>query len=165
MFFAPTRRIRFAIAPAALLIVFAPLALAQQPAASKGPTKQMTPADLKAWKSIRQSVLSNDGKWFVYVLAPNEGDASLVVRSTGTDAKETGIRLATPARVPVVPRRRLAGVAVVCRSAVTRAGSRTPSRRRPPRARAVVVAGQDVAEHRRVARPHRLRRPRTKWVC
>jgi dipeptidyl aminopeptidase/acylaminoacyl peptidase len=51
-------------------------------------TKQMQPADLKGWKSIRQSVLSNDGKWFAYVLAPNEGDATLIVRSTGADGKE-----------------------------------------------------------------------------
>jgi dipeptidyl aminopeptidase/acylaminoacyl peptidase len=51
-------------------------------------TKQMQPADLKAWKSIRQSVLSNDGKWFAYVLAPNEGEATLIIKSTGPDAKE-----------------------------------------------------------------------------
>src|SRR4029079_672899 len=51
-------------------------------------TKQMQPAHLKGWKSIRQSVLSNDGKWFAYVLAPNEGDATLIVRSTGPDGKE-----------------------------------------------------------------------------
>src|SRR5215471_10419102 len=51
-------------------------------------TKQLQPADLKAWKAIRQSVLSNDGKWFAYVLAPNEGDATLIVRSTGPDGKE-----------------------------------------------------------------------------
>jgi hypothetical protein len=49
----------------------------------------MTPADLKAWKSIRQAILSNDGKWLVYTIGPNEGDASLVIRSTGTDGKET----------------------------------------------------------------------------
>ncbi len=48
----------------------------------------MQPADLKAWKTIRQTVLSNDGKWFAYVIAPNEGDAAVVVRSTGADAKE-----------------------------------------------------------------------------
>ena len=88
MSLAPLRRTWFAAAPVVLLVATASVALAQA-AASKGPTKQMTPADLKAWKTIRQSVLSNDGKWFVYVLAPNEGDATVVVRSTGTDAKET----------------------------------------------------------------------------
>ena len=80
------RRIRFAAIPVVLLLAAAPLVLAQS---AKGPTKQMTPADLKAWKTIRQSVLSNDGKWLVYVLAPNEGDANLIIRSTGTDNKET----------------------------------------------------------------------------
>ena len=61
---------------------------AQQPAPASGPTKQLQPTDLKAWKTIRSSVLSNDGKWFAYVLAPNEGDANVIIRSTGTDNKE-----------------------------------------------------------------------------
>jgi dienelactone hydrolase len=87
---APTR-FRLALVPLVFAIgVTRPaLSTAQQPAASRGPTKQMQPADLKAWKNIRQSSLSNDGKWFVYVLAPNEGDATLIIRSTGSDAKET----------------------------------------------------------------------------
>ena len=73
---APTRAFRVALAPAALLIVFASVARSQETArtAGHGPAKQMQPADLKAWKSIRQSVLSNDGKWLAYVLAPNEGE-------------------------------------------------------------------------------------------
>src|SRR4051812_18630050 len=79
-----TRSWRLYALPAVLLFAAAPLAGAQ---AAK-PTKQMQPADLKAWKSIRNAVLSNDGKWFAYVLAPNEGDAQLVVRSVG-DGKET----------------------------------------------------------------------------
>jgi hypothetical protein len=61
---------------------------AQQPAPVSGSTKQLQPADLKAWKTIRSSVLSSDGKWFAYVLAPNEGDANVIIRSTGTDNKE-----------------------------------------------------------------------------
>jgi dienelactone hydrolase len=61
---------------------------AQQPTPASSPTKQMQPADLKAWKTIRNSVLSSDGKWFAYVLAPNEGDANVIIRSTGTDNKE-----------------------------------------------------------------------------
>src|ERR1043166_4045358 len=77
-------------APTALLITYASILGAQGAAsgASAKPTKQMSPADLKAWKNIRQAVLSNDGKWFAYVLAPNEGDASLIVRSIA-DGKET----------------------------------------------------------------------------
>ena len=76
----------------ALSLGGASLAAAQQTAPASapaaGPTKQLQPADLKAWKTIRQSVLSNDGKWFAYVLAPNEGDANVIIRSTGDDNKE-----------------------------------------------------------------------------
>src|SRR6266567_2624457 len=79
------RHWRRSTVPAALLIVFASAtyesASAQQPATSPGATKQLQPADLKTWKSIRQAALSNDGAWFAYVVAPNEGDASLVIRS------------------------------------------------------------------------------------
>jgi hypothetical protein len=50
--------------------------------------KQLTPADLKGWKGIRTPVLSNDGKWFAYVLAPNEGDATVVIRPTADGGKE-----------------------------------------------------------------------------
>ncbi|HTE46968.1 MAG TPA: hypothetical protein VK636_17095, partial [Gemmatimonadaceae bacterium] len=87
MHIAPTWRLRF-VASSALLIALSPFAGAQQAAAPRGSTKQMQPADLKAWKNIRQTSLSNDGKWFAYVLAPNEGDATLIIRSTGADAKE-----------------------------------------------------------------------------
>jgi dipeptidyl aminopeptidase/acylaminoacyl peptidase len=77
--------------PAALALAFASVgsstAHAQQPSASNA-TKQMQPADLKAWKSIRQTVLSHDGAWFAYVLAPNEGDANVIVRSTAANGKE-----------------------------------------------------------------------------
>src|SRR5262245_44013218 len=76
---------------AVLLLGLSVPAIGQQATAgaAKGSTKQLTPADLKAWKTIRQATLSNDGKWLAYVIAPNEGDATLVVRSTGADAKET----------------------------------------------------------------------------
>src|SRR5450432_1852300 len=57
------------------------------PAASAG--RQLTLNDLLTWKGIRAPALSNDGKWFAYVLAPNEGDAELIVRGTGANAKET----------------------------------------------------------------------------
>jgi hypothetical protein len=73
----------------AVLVISSLVGVRHQLAAqSPRATKQMQPADLKSWKSIRQSVLSNDGKWFAYVLAPNEGDATLIIRSTGADAKE-----------------------------------------------------------------------------
>ena len=91
MRFVPSRACRFALAPVALLIASAPVADAQRGAPQElahGPARQMRPADLKAWKTIPQAVLSNDGKWFAYILAPNDGDATVIVRSTGADAKE-----------------------------------------------------------------------------
>lgn len=36
--------------------------------------------DILAWKSISFALVSDDGRWFVYVLAPNEGDSELVVK-------------------------------------------------------------------------------------
>jgi dienelactone hydrolase len=83
------RRSLFAAGSLVASLSLASAAFGQQASpATAGSTKQMQPADLKAWKTIRSSVLSNDGKWFAYVLAPNEGDASVVIRSTGTDNKE-----------------------------------------------------------------------------
>jgi dipeptidyl aminopeptidase/acylaminoacyl peptidase len=50
--------------------------------------KQLSLADLRGWKSIRSASLSPDGKWFAYVLAPNEGDGEVVVRPTADGGKE-----------------------------------------------------------------------------
>jgi hypothetical protein len=70
-------------------VTHVPATKAQQPGArGPGATRQLDATDLKAWKSIRQSVLSDDGAWFAYVVAPNEGDAAVVIRSTAADGKE-----------------------------------------------------------------------------
>ena len=37
--------------------------------------------DILSWKAIRDRALSPDGRWFAYVLQPNEGDSEIVVRS------------------------------------------------------------------------------------
>ena len=76
---------------AALLV--APAARAQQPA---GPGKPFTAADLDGWKNIRSAAVSTDGKWLAYQLAPNEGDASVVVRSTGADGREWTFPIGEP---------------------------------------------------------------------
>ena len=55
------------------------------PAAAK---KTLGVDDVVAWKSISTTVLSNDGQWFAYRVAPQEGDAELVVRNIQT-GKET----------------------------------------------------------------------------
>ena len=56
------------------------------PPASAG--RQLTLNDLLTWKSIRTPQLSNDGKSFAYVLAPNEGDAEVVIRGTAPGSRE-----------------------------------------------------------------------------
>ena len=68
--------------------------VAQQPAGAKRP---LTIEDLLSWKSIRFPTLSNDGKWMAYVLAPNEGDAEVVVRATAAGAPETRVPIGEPA--------------------------------------------------------------------
>ena len=50
--------------------------------------RQLTLNDLLTWKLIRTPLLSNDGKWFVYNLGPNEGDAEVVIRATAANGKE-----------------------------------------------------------------------------
>src|SRR5205085_11329873 len=88
---------------AAALVLVTSGALAQQPQATNSSAsartvaaKQLTPADLKAWKTIRSPVVSNDGKWFAYVLAPNEGDATVVVRQTADGATEQHFPIGEP---------------------------------------------------------------------
>ncbi|MGE3615756.1 MAG: prolyl oligopeptidase family serine peptidase [Gemmatimonadales bacterium] len=58
-------------------------------AAARGqaPGKQLTPEDLRAWKTIRATSFTHDGQWFAYLVAPNEGDAEIVVRPTGPGAE------------------------------------------------------------------------------
>jgi dipeptidyl aminopeptidase/acylaminoacyl peptidase len=56
------------------------------PPASAG--RQLTLNDLLTWKGIRAPALSNDGKWFAYILAPNEGDAEVIIRATAAGATE-----------------------------------------------------------------------------
>ena len=64
------------------------------PPASAG--RQLTLNDLMSWKQIRTPLLSNDGRWFVYILAPNEGDAEVVIRGTAAGAKEMRFAIGEP---------------------------------------------------------------------
>jgi dipeptidyl aminopeptidase/acylaminoacyl peptidase len=85
------------------LLSLAPAAGAQLPTPASAPaatTPAAAPAgalrtlgleDLLSWKGIRFPTFSNDGRWMAYVLAPNEGDAELVVRSTAEGATETRV--------------------------------------------------------------------------
>ncbi|HEY2850617.1 MAG TPA: hypothetical protein VGI97_12115, partial [Gemmatimonadaceae bacterium] len=58
--------------------------------------RQLTLDDLLTWKSIRSPALSNDGKWFAYAIAPNEGDGEVVVRGTSAGAKEMRFLIGDP---------------------------------------------------------------------
>ena len=72
-----SRRPRFLIAIAALAM--APLFGA--PAAMEQTAKRAVEVeDVVAWKSLGSTVLSDDGAWFAYRLAPQEGDAEVVSR-------------------------------------------------------------------------------------
>jgi hypothetical protein len=64
-------------------------------AATPPAVKQLDPADLAFWKNIRFTTLSNDGKWFAYQLAPNEGDAEVVVRPTA-EGEERRFKIGEP---------------------------------------------------------------------
>jgi dipeptidyl aminopeptidase/acylaminoacyl peptidase len=66
-----------------LILCCAPAAEKEAPA-----PRPIEMKDILGWKSIRSPQLSHDGQWLAYQLAPNEGDAELVLRSTKTD-KET----------------------------------------------------------------------------
>ena len=57
------------------------IAVAQGAATSTAP-RPITAADISAWKTLRGAALSNNGQWFAYLQAPNEGDAEVIVRQT-----------------------------------------------------------------------------------
>ncbi|HYW52122.1 MAG TPA: prolyl oligopeptidase family serine peptidase [Gemmatimonadaceae bacterium] len=76
-------------------------AAAQQAAPAQpvaiGGKRSLTMEDLLSWKGIRSPALSNDGRWMAYLLAPNEGDADIVVRGTAAGAQEVRIPVGEPA--------------------------------------------------------------------
>ena len=61
---------------------------AKEQAAPAAAKKSVSVEDVIAWKTIGATALSNDGQWFAYRVAPQEGDAELVVRNAAT-GKET----------------------------------------------------------------------------
>jgi dipeptidyl aminopeptidase/acylaminoacyl peptidase len=68
-------------------------AAAQNAAPSASPAKgrPISTADIRNWNTIRQNVLSNDGKWFAYVVGPAEGDLTVVIKGTAAGAAETRV--------------------------------------------------------------------------
>ena len=96
----PTRvsRVLLAVCAAALVVVVPNLAPAQAspPAGARSALRELDPADLSFWKNIRNATTSNDGKWFAYVVAPNEGDAEVVIRPTAAEGKEWRFAIGEP---------------------------------------------------------------------
>jgi hypothetical protein len=62
-------------------------ALLVVPLAAHAQKRVITPADWDQWKSINAPALSSDGKWAVYTLLPQLGDAELVIRATTGSAE------------------------------------------------------------------------------
>ncbi|AHG91612.1 putative S9C family peptidase [Gemmatirosa kalamazoonensis] len=89
----PQHLSRTTLAALCAFAVVASTPLGAQPAAG---ARQFTSADLKAWRTIRNPTLSNDGRWFAYVLAPNEGDATVVIRPTAEGGKELRFAVGSP---------------------------------------------------------------------
>ena len=77
-----TRRpqLYLAIVVLALAPLFGPAASMQQ-----APKRPIEVADVIAWKTVGSTVLSNDGQWFGYRCAPQEGDGEVVVRRVRGD--------------------------------------------------------------------------------
>ena len=88
-----------ALAVAVALAAAPAVSHAQQaaPSAPAASGKQALSLDhLLSWKSIRTPQASNDGKWFAYVLAPNEGDADVVLRPSAAGGKELKFAIGGP---------------------------------------------------------------------
>ena len=93
-------------------------AVAQAPATSPAAKKTIGIDEITAWKNIGATALSNNGEWFAYRVAPQEGDAELVVKNiaTGKETKYPLGEVGAPAGPPApagpagVPRWRFAGV-------------------------------------------------------
>ncbi|MDB4889525.1 MAG: putative family peptidase [Gemmatimonadetes bacterium] len=77
----------------ALALLLAPAVMFAQQGGTT--TRALTAADIQAWKNIRAQSLSNDGNWFAYQLAPNDGDAEVVLRST-REGKEHRFQIGEP---------------------------------------------------------------------
>ncbi len=79
------RRLLLTLALAALVPLLGPSAFMQQ----AGPRRAIELQDVIDWKTIGSTAASNDGQWFGYRIAPGEGDAKVVIRSTRTDQEMT----------------------------------------------------------------------------
>ncbi|MBX3120183.1 MAG: S9 family peptidase [Fimbriimonadaceae bacterium] len=86
------RQILLSFLAVAAVVAAAPVLAGQQP------KKILDPSVWDGWKSVQNAGLSRTGKWMMYRLSPQSGDAELVVMSTagGTTyktARATGVRI------------------------------------------------------------------------
>jgi len=72
-------RVAVVLAFVAVSLMFVPLA------AQNSAKRALALDDVLAFRSLGQSVLSNDGNWLAYRVSPNQGDADVIVRSTSGD--------------------------------------------------------------------------------
>jgi dipeptidyl aminopeptidase/acylaminoacyl peptidase len=85
-------RISHLVAGVFLAPILSTVVHGQTPAANATATpRAISASDIKGWNTIRQAVLSNDGKWFAHVIGPTEGNSTLIVRGTAQNASETRI--------------------------------------------------------------------------
>jgi dipeptidyl aminopeptidase/acylaminoacyl peptidase len=73
---------------AAAIPAFVPTASMQQAPVPVSAKKTLDIPDVATWKTVSTTALSKNGEWFAYRVAPQEGDAELVVRSVQS-GKET----------------------------------------------------------------------------
>ena len=67
--------------PYYLLLLLCPLLI-------KAQKKPLTHDVYDSWKSVGERQLSNDGKWAVFAINPQEGDGNLIIQSLQSDKKE-----------------------------------------------------------------------------
>ena len=74
----PSKRLELYLAVAVLTAIpFGPAARMEQAATLTAAKKVVKVEDVIAWKTLSTAVVSNNGQWFGYRLAPQEGDAEL----------------------------------------------------------------------------------------
>ncbi len=78
-----------------ILLAFAATCFAAGP-------KPLTLADVLGWKHIQAPIVSSDGRWFAYKLAPNDGDSMVVLKNVG-DGKELKFAAGETPRVEADP--------------------------------------------------------------
>jgi dienelactone hydrolase len=70
---------------------YLPLILCLVPLVSPAQKKPLDHSVYDGWQSIGERMISNNGKWVVYTVTPQEGDATLYIQSSGSEAYKKSI--------------------------------------------------------------------------